>query len=418
MAKQDSSLTRKERVEVNFSAINAPHSFSAAFVRTANLVPLVAALASAAIYIALPQSLYLRPSFAIAGGIVLALIIWTTVALPYFSSTTADKADVYSYNLLVSRYKQLTEELNIYKDTAISDDPGNVVHTNKNIREAENYLQAAWIVLFQRSSTWVSGIGYVNLSRLLHRSDESLILIRSMPDVIASAAADDSRLVNLKNSSINNRKYYRRVISTTLQELDQKPSLMQVDPTDGTVEGKFNQDARERRARTMLREVRFALNQFYDDQWEKQVHARNNLIQITIVTGLSVYILLAFAILAVVPISTLIAGTLYFLIGAIVGLLSRLYEQSKADTSIENVHLARARLMASPLISGLAALGGVVVTQKLATSGIASPFDTINAINILAAAAFGLAPNLFFNAIQNQKDINKTNAISKSTSID
>ena len=76
-----------------------------------------------------------------------------------------------------------------------------------------------------------------------------------------------------------------------------------------------------------------------------------------------------------------------------------LYNQSKTDTSIDDFRLATARLMAAPLYSGLAAIGGVLVVQQNLA---------LNVANILIAAAFGLTPSLLTSAIQKEADQYKT----------
>jgi hypothetical protein len=165
-------------------------------------------------------------------------------------------------------------------------------------------------------------------------------------------------------------------------------------------------------ARTIIREVRFALHQFRDDRWEKLVRVRNHLMRMTILTGITLYALVEFAIVADTPAGTLEAATFFYLIGAIVGLFSRLYDQAKTDTSIDDFRLAAVRLLAAPLYSGLAALGGVVIVQRAILTN-PNVFD-LNVPNMLIAAVFGLTPSLFTNAIQKEADQYKTDL--KSTS--
>ncbi len=100
------------------------------------------------------------------------------------------------------------------------------------------------------------------------------------------------------------------------------------------------------------------------------------------------------------------AATIFYLVGAIVGLFSRLYDQASIDTSIDDFRLATARLLAAPLYSGLAALGGLVIAQR-AILGNSTVFD-LNLTNILIAAVFGLTPGLFTTAIQKEADQYKT----------
>jgi len=152
-------------------------------------------------------------------------------------------------------------------------------------------------------------------------------------------------------------------------------------------------------ARTIIYEVRTTLHHFRDDRWDKLIRVRNQLMKMTLVTGLLLYAFVEFAIMMNVGTETLKAATILFFVGGLVGLFSRLYDQSKTDTSIEDFRLATARLIAAPLYSGLSAIGGVLVIQRM--------FD-LNVTTILIAAAFGLTPSLFTNAIQKEADQYKT----------
>ena len=93
------------------------------------------------------------------------------------------------------------------------------------------------------------------------------------------------------------------------------------------------------------------------------------------------------------------AATIFYFVGGLVGLFIRLYNQSKTDTSIDDFRLATAHLIAAPLYSGLAAIGGVLVVQRDLA---------LNVANILIAAAFGLTPSLLTSAIQKEADQYKT----------
>jgi len=135
-------------------------------------------------------------------------------------------------------------------------------------------------------------------------------------------------------------------------------------------------------------------------------------VRMTLLTGITLYTLIEFAIVADTKVETLKAATFFYLIGAIVGLFSRLYDQAKADTSIDDFRLAAVRLLAAPLYSGLAAIGGVVIVQRAILTNT-NVYD-LNLTNILIAAVFGLTPSLFTNAIQKEADQYKTDL--KSTS--
>jgi hypothetical protein len=62
----------------------------------------------------------------------------------------------------------------------------------------------------------------------------------------------------------------------------------------------------------------------------------------------------------------IIAAAAFFLVGAVVGLFDQLRRGSGTETAPEEDYgLARARLLYIPLLSGLAAVGGVLVTAML-----------------------------------------------------
>ncbi len=155
----------------------------------------------------------------------------------------------------------------------------------------------------------------------------------------------------------------------------------------------------ETQARTIIYEVRTTLHHFRDDRWDKLIRVRNQLLKMTLVTGLLLYVFVEFAIMMNVGAEMLKAATILFFVGGLVGLFSRLYNQSKTDTSIDDFRLATARLIAGPLYSGLSAIGGVLVVQRM--------FD-VSVTSILIAAAFGLTPSLFTSAIQKEADQYKT----------
>ncbi len=396
--------------------------FRSALVGTSTLIPVLASLFTLALYIGLPKTDFSSLN-AIAGGALLTLIVWMFMAISYMDYTTARGADAYSYNLLITTLVRLRALTQFYLDERSLDKLTKSSIYDIYTRELQNYLEIADIQLSQGGTVWVSAIGYVIVSRLLHRAEEALIEIEPQTALIE----DGSRIqVALENSTIRNKEYYLRTLERMLDYLNpgrfqhfQKSNGgkakgdMVASPIVPSEAGEASEPSnpmhiahspdpfRESEARASIRQISNLLNESQDDQWEKLIHARNQLTKTTVLTGLTLYFLLAFAIVTIVPIPVLQSATFFFLIGAGVGLFSRLYAQSRSDSSIDNVRLAGVRLMAAPLFSGLAAIGGVVVMQKVAATSVSPSFD-LNLFNILVAAAFGLTPNLFFSAIQKQ----------------
>jgi hypothetical protein len=135
---------------------------------------------------------------------------------------------------------------------------------------------------------------------------------------------------------------------------------------------------------------------------------------VTIATGVLTYALLAVAIIGKTTPPEIIAATAFFLVGAVVGLVNRLYLDGQDATGVEDYGLTRARLIETPLLSGLAALGGVLLIKLLpllansdqgAAAGRILPatFDLAHyPEGLLVAAVFGLTPGLLINRLAQQ----------------
>jgi len=123
--------------------------------------------------------------------------------------------------------------------------------------------------------------------------------------------------------------------------------------------------------------------------------------------------------------SVLLGATAFYMVGAVSGLFGRFYNESKKSSGgIDDYGLAQARLIATPLLSGLAGVGGVLITIILYTtllmpavnnsatvhnSGAAHQSVQITLGDIfrpdepsylLTAAVFGLAANLIIGGLQ------------------
>ena len=299
-------------------------------------------------------------------------------------------------------------------------------------REVRSSCDAIYRGLVTKSTSWMLAAGYVNIWRLLHCVDEALISIEPIEGVIHDALHDE---MSLQYSTLKNKEDLLKKLRIAVKALDERAAtyLNQQPPQEDKVDAgvpkanigdnkqsasasnqntaqpndTFSNDINSKtQARNIIREVRFTLHQFRDDRWEKLVRVRNQLTRMTLLTGIALYSLLEFAILTKAEVQVLTGATIFYLVGAIVGLFSRLYDQARTDTSIDDFRLATARLLAAPLYSGLAAIGGIVIAQR-AILGNPTAFD-LNLSNILIAAVFGLTPSLSTSAIQKEADQYKT----------
>jgi hypothetical protein len=213
---------------------------------------------------------------------------------------------------------------------------------------------------------WVLGTGFIDLWAHLHRAEEALFLVQPEAEVVGNGAIDEMRL---KDSGIDNSTDYldklRWAVATLGggKYLSGSPPLPTLTEVDQTPQAKH-------RARVILGGVRRVINEYRDARREGLVRARNQLLWTGTVTGLAAYTLLAMAVLTVpdgwAGREAIIAAAAFFLVGAVVGLFDQLRRGSGTETAPEEDYgLARARLLYIPLLSGLAAVGGVLVTAML-----------------------------------------------------
>jgi hypothetical protein len=332
---------------------------------------------------------------------------------------------------------------------------------------------------------WILGAGYLNAWSSLHSAEGALIQLESVNQVI-QVALHDSLCIGgstISNSdellekqmqavlvlvpdawhyfSQKQREKHRDELLYTLvqkqtndalhqliQTLSATPNATPTDATTGGAAAKAISDAisattdatidtsskeektasggsveQQVQARLVLREVRDALDDFRGQLWEGLIRARNHLLVSIFMIGLMTYLLLALTILTT-PASSVISGALvFYLVGAIAGLFARLYRESiQSMPSIDDYGLALARLIISPLLSGLMGVGGVLVAAWLYTTfldGNAIDPKSLQGIfslgkpgYLLAAAIFGLAPDLLIKGLQQRsaKDISSLQA--------
>jgi hypothetical protein len=171
-------------------------------------------------------------------------------------------------------------------------------------------------------------------------------------------------------------------------------------------------------ARNALRDARRVINEYRDHLWEGLVTSRNLLMGTAIITGLLTYVLFCFAIIAGATPAMITAATAFYLVGALIGLFGRLYDESKVDNATDDYNLTLARIIVTPVLSGIAGVLGVLLTTMLSLTLLKSALpqnvvlavpqlgldDTFNlqrnSLGILIAAAFALTPNLLINTLK------------------
>jgi len=277
---------------------------------------------------------------------------------------------------------------------------------------------------------WAFGSGYCNAWRLIHQAEEAIIEFDCTEEVIYGALKDK---MALEGSVINSRDELPSSLIHAVKVLQPAAGIYfnehQPDNNSGALvdpSKPADPSKDEATARSVLRSVRSVLNALQDRSWEGLLRARNRLLSSIAVTGLVTHVLLCITVLTI-PISNtsnhytgpLVAATAFYLVGAVTGLFGRFYQESTTGSSVDDFGFSTTRLIATPLLSGLAGIGGVLLLITLSALGGSlssanGPLDlgqifVIKPQLLLIAAVFGLTPNLLIAGLQNTAKQYETN---------
>lgn len=436
-------------------------------------------------FIPIPTPNWYAPVF----GIVIALIVWFFLGIVFYRFATPQGQNMRSYSLLEIRLRQLKARLGItepytkYKEMSNQEMEQLLECMKKAIeftldegadevalREAFSYSNDLQEMLYGSSAnlSWAFGVGYINAWSLLHRAEEALIMAEPTSIVIGETIHD---MLAIEGSTIANRdelldkllqavkdldltamvyfsehqpdknyaelaqaiRQHDRILTQLVQAFNKaNPSAMIEVHSDSEATTTLSSEElkkRKSRARATLREVRRALNEFRDNSWEGIVRARTNLIGMIALTGFVTHILLCIAILinpSPLKGPAIIAATAFYMVGAIAGMFGRFYKESGNSTAVDDYGLTAARAIATPLLSGLAGVGGVLITILLYSTlpgvSVTIPIKNLSAIfqldqplYFIAAAVFGLTPNLIIKSLQQRADKYMNNLSSSKT---
>jgi hypothetical protein len=188
------------------------------------------------------------------------------------------------------------------------------------------------------SLRWGTGDAYLDLRERLHRAEEALIAVEPVSLAVGEAGYDVRRI---EGGRFADSKRLLASVATAQQALEKNPS----DPV----------------ARATLRQVRRAINEYRDSLRAGLIRARNHLFVTAIYASLNAYALLGVAMIWGASRAAILAAAAFYLVGATVGLFRQLQLASTATTTQEDYGLESMRLIQTPLFSGLAAIGGVVL---------------------------------------------------------
>jgi len=404
-------------------------------------------------------------------SLIVTGIVWLALSIPLSALTSARAANSHNYGLIENRLSRLETRLYVLQTTTSEDQLKQ--YQRVALEEAYDNLSKLHDLMYSSTSRlpWVLAMGYVNAWNWLHRTEEALIEIEPIEMVVSGAYHD---YMAISNSKMDNSKDLLTNLTDATKKLDPKfanifaASSLSAGESEvlgeiGQGVNKIEQDVHqiatklgvqlrhsddqsaktdtntsstpdaEANARVTLHEIRRALNEFRDSQRLGIVSIRNQLMASTFVTGFVTYALLCTAVLAVVHTNnavqperaTILAAVVFYIIGAMAGLFGRIYSESKANTGGDDYGLSLVRLISTPLISGLAGIGGaflyniLILQGALGASVSLSTIFTINRLDyLIAAAIFGYAPNLLMKGLQSNKYVSALQSSQTSRSTD
>jgi hypothetical protein len=345
--------------------------YRASLIRTAVWLPGVVAIISIALYLILASSGPESPST--LDGLMAALIgtgfgfaSWLLYAALNTSFSGARSANARNYTQLQSRLSEL-ETVEHDRLIRLGVDP--VPHA-AHIRIKD--------ILATEDERWVLATGYLDAWEAVHRAEEQQLRLTDPKSVVSEAFRDWMRL---RGSNIPQAESLRDRIRTAVGYLDGHAAPYFIDPI-GLVKTDVLpdvEDSQRNAAREMVANIRATINVYREERYDRLVRARNALVVTTAFTALVADLGLGLALIVGVPTTAVVAAASYFVVGAVVGLLVRLRADATRNVAMEDMGLSTARLIHTPLLSGIAAIAGVALIA-LATQ-VASAFS-------MASAAF------------------------------
>jgi hypothetical protein len=288
----------------------------------------------------------------------------------------------------------------------------------------QEYLQKLFTGRSPSGLTWLLGAGYVDAWQRLHALEEAALYLQPEPLLLAEALADE---VRLDGSSIPQNKALLNRLRVAVSSLSGTAAEYLIEgPPAAPQTNNAAPQTDKNEARAALMQVRAAINEFRDSRREGLIRGRNRLFATVIFAGITGCVLLYVAILSGAPKASIVAAAAFYLVGAVVGLVRLLQVASTSEVAQDDYGLGVVRLIQTPLFSGLAAVGGVVLVQLAQLQGtgsaktvfhLAQTFDLgRNPYGLVASGFFGLTPSLLFTGLQNRIEKYKTDLSSSGSS--
>jgi len=308
-------------------------------------------------------------AYAITTGVLATSVAWLCVGLAFRRAATVESANPRNFGSLRDRRARLAADLDVAGDpsTWAASSPDQRALAQMACTEAQGHLESISLGLGipparpTGGAIWLTGTGYIDLWNRMHRAEEAVITVAPLPGLLASAFHDRLRLTG---SNIGNS-------TDLIDRLDL--SVQTLTSTSAT-------ELEKSRARADLRMIRYAINSYRDDLWDGLVRSRNRLLKTMVFTGLTANVALVLALIAGADTKVIIGASAFYLVGAIVGLFNRMRSEAETTGVVDDYGLTEARMIVTPLASGLGAVAGVVLAAKflLPAGDVVRPETAVN----------------------------------------
>jgi hypothetical protein len=330
-------------------------------------------------------------------GTAVGVVAWLVIGIPLRRLASPQHANSGIYRELVARHQELS---GVAATVDAATDP-----------EAYAVLQSALATVGTAlsedgtagdGSSWAGGAAYVVVFNFIHRAEQALTRLLPEDAVVQQALYERSAL---SGSSIADAQEQISRLERAIHALGGADYLIQ--PRTG----RAPED--KKLARGIVQDAQATVDDFRDSRRRGLVRARNRLFATVVFAGLVAYAGLGLALLAGATTTQIIAGGTFYLIGASVGLFRQLRQAATADTVTEEDYgLGMVRLVHTPLASGLAAIGGVVVTAYVTALNSAADVPPLSEVfdisqsplGLISAAVFGFTPSLLSSSLQSRAD--------------
>jgi hypothetical protein len=347
-------------------------------------------------------------------GAILGSLLWLVSALAVAPLSTAERANPRSYGELANRlvrYRESQRSLSMGADGPVM----------AACNEADAHLTAICNDLTSVGLKWFGGNGYLTAWEHLHRAEEALLGAEGAEGLLHETIHDELRVVD---SNIPSKAELLRLLSAVKKKVDAGAALDSNIQRRGlplkllcAVRKQMGAAAalsppELAQARATMKEVRCSVNEYRDSRWNGLLQLRLQTMAALLLTEYAALALVALAYFSGATSQALGAVFGLFVVGAAVGLFYHVWEQSKAEAAVEDYGLSMARLITVPVFSGLAGVGGVLISSLSAQHLPQSLSELFNLqskpTSLLTAAVFGATPGLFVGRLARSSERYKT----------